>query len=82
MRLEVLGQVKKKIRLIGTRTRDLVACSILPQPNTLPRDPFASTLTVKKSGFRQVFRQFFINISVRTFVVLASSFVSIQNIFD
>jgi hypothetical protein len=36
VRLEGLGQLKK-IHLIGTRTRDLPACSIVPQPTTLPR---------------------------------------------
>jgi hypothetical protein len=34
-RLERLGTLKK-IHLIGTRTRDLPACSIVPQPTTLP----------------------------------------------
>jgi hypothetical protein len=29
----------KKIHLIGTRTRDLPVCSIVPQPTTLPRAP-------------------------------------------
>jgi hypothetical protein len=29
----------EKIHLIGTRTRDLPACSIVPQPSTLPRVP-------------------------------------------
>jgi hypothetical protein len=38
VRLEGLGQLKK-IHLIGIRTRDLPACSIVPQPTTLPRDP-------------------------------------------
>jgi hypothetical protein len=37
MRLEGLGKLKKKIHLIGTRTRDLPACSIVPQPTTIPR---------------------------------------------
>jgi hypothetical protein len=36
--LEGFGQLKK-IHLIGTRTRDLPACSIVPQPTTLPRAP-------------------------------------------
>jgi hypothetical protein len=37
VRLEGLGKLKK-IHLIGTRTRDLPACSIVPQPTTtLPR---------------------------------------------
>jgi hypothetical protein len=30
----------EKIHLIGTRTRDLLVCSIVPQPTTLPRAPF------------------------------------------
>jgi hypothetical protein len=36
VRLEGLG-ILKKIHLIVTRTRDLQACSIVPQPTTLPR---------------------------------------------
>jgi hypothetical protein len=32
VRLEGLGKLKK-IQLTGTRTRDLPACSIVPQPN-------------------------------------------------
>jgi hypothetical protein len=36
VRVEGLGKLKK-IHLIGTRTRDLPACSIVPQPTTLPR---------------------------------------------
>jgi hypothetical protein len=38
VRLEGLGQLKK-IHLIRTRTRDLQACSIVPQPTMLPRAP-------------------------------------------
>jgi hypothetical protein len=30
---------QRKIYLVGTRTRDLPACSIVPQPTTLPRAP-------------------------------------------
>jgi hypothetical protein len=37
-RLEGLDQLKK-IHLIGTWTRDLPACNIVPQPTTLPRAP-------------------------------------------
>jgi hypothetical protein len=37
VQLEGLG--KLKIHLIGTRTCDLPACSIVPQPTTLPRAP-------------------------------------------
>jgi hypothetical protein len=36
VQLEGLGKLKKN-HLIGTRTRDLSACSIVPQPTTLPR---------------------------------------------
>jgi hypothetical protein len=31
---------KKSNELIGTRTRDLQTCSIVPQPTTLPRAPY------------------------------------------
>jgi hypothetical protein len=39
MRLEGLYKLKKSNGLIGTRTRDLPACSIAPQPNSLLRAP-------------------------------------------
>jgi hypothetical protein len=39
MRLEGLGKLKKRIHLIGTRSRYLPACSIVPQPIILPRAP-------------------------------------------
>jgi hypothetical protein len=38
-RLEGTGKLKIFNDLIGTRTRYLPACSIVPQPTTLPRDP-------------------------------------------
>jgi hypothetical protein len=37
LRLEELGKLKKFNDLIGNRIRDLPACSIVPQPTTLPR---------------------------------------------
>jgi hypothetical protein len=37
LRLEGLGKLKKFDDLIGTRTLDLAACSIVPPPTTLPR---------------------------------------------
>jgi hypothetical protein len=40
MRLEGLGKLKISNYLIGNRTRDLPACSIVPQPTTLPRAPW------------------------------------------
>jgi hypothetical protein len=39
VRLEGLHKLKKKIHLIGTRTRNLPACSTVSQPTTLPRTP-------------------------------------------
>jgi hypothetical protein len=39
VRLEGLGKLKKKIDLVGTRSRDLPAYSIVPQPITLPHAP-------------------------------------------
>jgi hypothetical protein len=39
LRLERLGQFEKSNELIGNRTRYLPACSIVPQPTTLPRAP-------------------------------------------
>jgi hypothetical protein len=36
VQLEELGKLKK-IKFIGTRTRDLPACSTVPQQTTLPR---------------------------------------------
>jgi hypothetical protein len=47
-----LGQLKKEIHLIGTLTGDLPACSIVPQPTTLPRAPYLkvrSSLMNKRS---------------------------------
>jgi hypothetical protein len=38
-RLEGLGQLKISNDLIGTRSRDFPACSIVPKPTTLPRAP-------------------------------------------
>jgi hypothetical protein len=37
VRLERLGQLKKTSGLIGNRTHDLPACTIVPQSTTLPR---------------------------------------------
>jgi hypothetical protein len=39
VRLEGLGQLKKFNDLIGNRTRNHPACSIVPQPTTLPHAP-------------------------------------------
>jgi hypothetical protein len=37
VRLERLGKLKRFSDLIGNRTRDRPACSIVPQQTTLPR---------------------------------------------
>jgi hypothetical protein len=34
----MLGKLKEFIDLTGSPTRDLPACSIMPQPTTLPRE--------------------------------------------
>jgi hypothetical protein len=47
VRLEELAKLKKKIHLIGIRTRDLPACSIVPQSTTLPRTPVQKYRTEK-----------------------------------
>jgi hypothetical protein len=46
MRLEGLGKLKKKIHLMGTQTRDLPACSIVPPPTTLPRAHYCNTCII------------------------------------
>jgi hypothetical protein len=40
MRLEGIGQLKKSNDLIRNRTRDLMGCSVVSQPTTLPRAPW------------------------------------------
>jgi hypothetical protein len=42
MRLEGLGKLKKNSTSFGTLTGDLPACSIVPQPTTLPRAPLVT----------------------------------------
>jgi hypothetical protein len=37
--LEGRGKLRKSNDFIGTRTRNLPACSIVPKPRTLPRAP-------------------------------------------
>jgi hypothetical protein len=39
VRLEGLGQLKKFYDIIGNRTRDLPACSMVSELTTLPRAP-------------------------------------------
>jgi hypothetical protein len=44
VQLEGLGTQKKFNDLMGNRTRDLPACSIVSQPTTLPRAPSPDNL--------------------------------------
>jgi hypothetical protein len=39
--------IEKSNDLIGNRTRDLPACSIVPQPTTLPRAPDSNQVSVE-----------------------------------
>jgi hypothetical protein len=47
VRLKGLGQLKKSTSS-GIRTGDLPACSIVPQPTTLPRAPFQIKVNIVK----------------------------------
>jgi hypothetical protein len=47
MWLERLGKLKKSHYLLGTRTRDLPACSKEPQPTTLQCAPIANVFSVR-----------------------------------
>jgi hypothetical protein len=40
----MIRSIEKSNELIGNRTRDLPACSIVPQPTTLPRAPKEETV--------------------------------------
>jgi hypothetical protein len=46
--LEELSQLKKSNDVIGNQTSDLLTCSIMPQPITLPRAPTSNMLLKKK----------------------------------
>ena len=43
--------MKNSNETIGNRTRNLPACSAVPQPTKLPRTPDRLTLTTKNSEF-------------------------------
>jgi hypothetical protein len=47
MRLEGLRKLKKSNDLTGNRNGDLPACSIVPQPATLPRAPIMAGSLLK-----------------------------------
>jgi hypothetical protein len=62
VRLERLGKWEKCNDLIGTRTRDLPACSLVSQPTTLPRDPnFLQNYYYYIFMFNLVYIQFSVN---------------------
>jgi hypothetical protein len=44
VRPEGIGKLKKKMDIIGSRIRDLPACSIAPQPTTLLPEEILCTL--------------------------------------
>jgi hypothetical protein len=46
VRLEGSDQLKNPNGLVGNRTRDLPACSIVPQPTTLPHAPIKNRRNV------------------------------------
>jgi hypothetical protein len=48
MKLEGLGQLKKSNNFMGNQTRDLPACSTVPQPTTLPREQGAENTWTQK----------------------------------
>jgi hypothetical protein len=53
--LEGFGKLKKFNNLIGNRTRDLAACSIVPQPTTLSlgsQTTLASNMSPPSLGFK------------------------------
>jgi hypothetical protein len=43
---ERIRSIEKSNNLVGNRTRDLAACSIVPQPTTLPRTPVVVVVVV------------------------------------
>jgi hypothetical protein len=59
VRLEGLGQLKISNDFIGNQTRDLQACSIVLQPNTVPHDP-----AVRRRGNRNL--KYGSNVSMET----------------
>jgi hypothetical protein len=54
VRVERLGQLKNPP--IGTRSRDLPACSIMPQPTTLPHTQLTDMVTLIDFGEQYVYK--------------------------
>jgi hypothetical protein len=67
VRLEGLGKFgkKKSNNLIGNRTRFLPACSIVPQPTTLPRAPLKGHIFYNKPGYLHVTHSLFVSVCTR-----------------
>jgi hypothetical protein len=57
----IIRSIEKKIHLIGTRTRDIPVCSIVPQPTTLPCAPILNEVSMSHR-----FRFHSVRISFRT----------------
>jgi hypothetical protein len=73
MWLEGLGKLKK-IHFIGTRTRDLPARSIVPQPTTLQRTPYKLVLTLKIILFEVELLSFISYFSLEIFSLINLNF--------
>jgi hypothetical protein len=58
-RLEGSGQFNNSSDLIRNRTRDLPACSILPQPTTQPHAPRGDTSLMYKTVGSEIIREVF-----------------------
>jgi hypothetical protein len=65
VRLEPLGQLKK-IHLIETRTRDLPACSTVPQPTMLSRAPMNWHSFMNFTNFHIIWQSNWDQMSCRT----------------
>jgi hypothetical protein len=81
VRPEGLGKVKKCVHLNRSGTRDLPACRIVPQPTTLPRAPFPSTVQTENqiflpriNSFWLVFGRCLVWISAAISTILAEDF--------
>jgi hypothetical protein len=59
---ERIKSTEKSDGLIGNRARDLPACSIVPQPTTLPRDPNKNSHCNESKSRRLGLARTFINL--------------------
>jgi hypothetical protein len=49
-----IRSIEKSNDPIGIRSRDLQACSIMPQPSTLPRAPISKQEDILKKQYRNI----------------------------